>query len=122
MIAAFAAILDRRVQAAVLSGFANTFKGSILAADHCLDNYIPDLLKVGELPALLGLIAPKPLFIEAGVRDETFPIETAREAIEKVESIYENLDTPNAFSNNVFDGGHEVNGKQAFQWLSLQLK
>ncbi|GGF23968.1 hypothetical protein GCM10010954_23560 [Halobacillus andaensis] len=121
MIAAFTAMLDRRVQATVLSGFANTFKGSILAADHCLDNYIPGLLKVGELPALLGLITPKPLFIEAGLHDQVFPIEPAQQTIQKLTLLYKELGVGSQFSYDLFDGGHEVKGEQSFDWLSQHL-
>ncbi|WP_431800470.1 dienelactone hydrolase family protein [Halobacillus andaensis] len=73
LIAALLSILDRRVEATVLSGFANTYKGSILNSPHCIDNYIPQLLKLGELPSLIGLICPRPLFIESGDKDTVFP-------------------------------------------------
>nr|WP_256522451.1 alpha/beta hydrolase family protein [Halobacillus sp. A5] len=122
LIAALTSILDERVKATVLSGFVNTFKGSILHTRHCIDNYIPGLLRVGEMPELIGLIAPRPLFIEAGMKDKVFPLEPAGEAVYRLEMIYEELDVKENFSKDFFHGGHEVSGREAFEWLRCQLK
>ena len=41
----FTAALDTRVKAAVVSGYFNTFRDSILSISHCVDNYIPNVLQ-----------------------------------------------------------------------------
>ena len=55
LVAAFTSILDERIKATVISGYTNTFKGSIMDRRHCLDNYIPGILTHTEMPDLIGL-------------------------------------------------------------------
>ncbi|GGC83936.1 hypothetical protein GCM10007216_13200 [Thalassobacillus devorans] len=121
LIAALTAILDNRIHATVLSGFTNTFRESILASDHCLDNYIPGLLTIAELPELIGLIHPRALFIETGTNDGCFPITGARSAIDRISHIYNSTSTGGSFGYDIFEGGHEVNGRMALDWLKNQL-
>ena len=64
--ALFAAALDVRIAACVVSGYFNTFAGSILAVNHCIDNYVPGLLTFCEMPDLAALIAPRALLVENG--------------------------------------------------------
>ncbi|WP_077622595.1 hypothetical protein [Sediminibacillus massiliensis] len=92
MVAAFTAALDERVKATVLSGFTNTFKGSIMAMHHCIDNYLPGILRYAELPDIIGLIAPRPLFVEAGEEDPIFPVEHVRTALSRLKKIYQDWD------------------------------
>ena len=75
LVAAFTSILDERIKATVISGYTSTFKGSIMDRRHCLDNYIPGILEYTEMPDLIGLIAPRALFIEAGTADHLFPLD-----------------------------------------------
>ncbi|WP_173917208.1 dienelactone hydrolase family protein [Halobacillus sp. Marseille-Q1614] len=121
-IAALLAVLDSRIDAAVLSGFAGTFKGSILASDHCLDNYIPGLLQVGELPEILELIAPRPLFIETGREDTTFPSVEAEKAYHILKGIYGDAGASDCLAIDVFEGGHKVSGRKSLDWLKEMLK
>lgn len=121
LIATLISILDERIQATVLSGYPNTFKGSVLATGHCLDNYIPGLLKITEMPELIGMIAPKPLFIETGENDEVFPSRHAHLAIERIRSIYQAKSKDYAFESECFQGGHEVSGLSSTAWLKKHL-
>ena len=41
---------------------------------HCIDNYVPGILNWAEMYDVAGLIAPRPLFSEAGEQDTIFPI------------------------------------------------
>ncbi|HLJ44980.1 MAG TPA: alpha/beta hydrolase family protein [Bryobacteraceae bacterium] len=40
----FAAALDSRIKAALVSGYLNTFRASIMSMSHCIDNYVPGIL------------------------------------------------------------------------------
>ena len=122
MVASLSAALDPRIQASVVAIYPNTYRGSILAMRHCLCNYIPGILTQAEMPDLLALIAPRPLFIEAGLRDPIFPIETTRVAIEAVRAIYEGYGAQDRFSSHLFDGGHEFGGPESLDWLAGQLR
>jgi len=44
----FAAALDPRIQAAMVSGYLNTFRDSIMSVSHCMDNYVPGILNWAE--------------------------------------------------------------------------
>ncbi|WP_078393836.1 dienelactone hydrolase family protein [Shouchella patagoniensis] len=111
LIALLLAATDERIQATVLSGFGAMIKDSVLARRHCLDNYIPGLLTIGEMPELLALIAPRPLFIESGDQDMLFPSSSVQEAT-KQENVMVHL----------FKGLHEVNGEESIPWLIKQLQ
>ena len=85
LVAAFTSILDKRLKATIISGYTNTFKGSIMDRRHCLDNYIPGVLTYAEMPDLIGLIVPRALFIEAATSDHLFPLDQVTLAIEKLD-------------------------------------
>lgn len=117
LVAAFTAILDERIKATVISGYTNTFKASIMDRRHCLDNYIPGILAYSEMPDLIGLIAPRPLFIEAGTEDTLFPIKNVVFAIERLEKIYQNFNAEDLLDSHIFEGGHEISGEKSYDWL-----
>ncbi|SDY93796.1 Abhydrolase family protein [Evansella caseinilytica] len=117
LVAAYTAVFDERLKATVISGYTNTFKGSILARRHCLDNYIPGILQLAEMPELIGLIAPRALFIESGVNDPLFPLPDVQKAVMQLAEIYAAFSAENSFAVHLFPGGHEVSGKKSFAWL-----
>ncbi|MCI3926294.1 alpha/beta hydrolase family protein [Paenibacillus sp. TRM 82003] len=121
LVAAFAAALDPRLRASVISGYANTFQGSILDRNHCLDNYVPGILHECEMPDVLGLLAPRPLLIESGSEDRVFPIRPAKEAYAALERIYRKAGAPDSLAADFFEGGHEISGAAAYDWLAQQL-
>lgn len=117
VVAAYTAALDERISAAVLCGFTNTYKGSILSINHCIDNFIPGVLDYAELPDLIGLIAPRHLFIESGENDPIFPAATVREAVGIVRDIYRDEGAERRLQYDIFPGVHEVSGRAAYPWL-----
>lgn len=119
LISAYTSALDKRIKATVLTGFTNTFKGSIMAMHHCIDNYIPGMLKTAELPEWIALIAPRSLFIESGEEDPIFPSKYTREAVEEIQEYYHSC--PEKFSYDIFPGAHEISGRKAYNWLKTQL-
>ncbi|MCM3172567.1 alpha/beta hydrolase family protein [Paenibacillus sp. MER 99-2] len=121
LVTAFTAALDERCRAAVVSGYASTFQGSILDRNHCLDNYIPGILLESELPDIIGLMVPRPLFIEAGSDDRVFPLSTAREAYTRLTEIYERQGVADVLDADFFAGGHEISGAKAYDWLERVL-
>lgn len=121
LVAGFTAAMDDRIRCAVVSGYASLFESSILARNHCLDNYIPGVLLEAEMPELLGLIAPRGLFLESGAVDHLFPREPAQQAYAELRSIYSTAGAPDAVQAVFFDGGHEIHGTAAYAWLRKQL-
>ncbi|MNO29849.1 Abhydrolase family protein [compost metagenome] len=121
LVAGFTAALDERIACAVVSGYANTFADSILTRNHCLDNYIPGILLEAEMPDLLGLIAPRGLFLESGDKDQLFGPAGVRQALARMQQIYEAAGQESRIEADFFAGGHEIHGEPAFAWLRQQL-
>ncbi|RFB18388.1 dienelactone hydrolase [Bacillus sp. HNG] len=121
LIAAFTTILDKRIQATAISGYTNTFKGSIMNRRHCLDNYIPGILQYAEMPELIALMVPRPLFIESGKMDHLFPVKETEKAIKDIKSIYSERNVDHLVKWHLFEGGHEICGDQSFEWLCSTL-
>jgi dienelactone hydrolase len=117
----FAAALDDRVRAAVVSAYFNTFRDSIVSLSHCPDNYVPGLVQDLELYDLAGLVAPRALFVESGEADRIFPIAGFRTAVEKARTAYAAFGADERFGHEVHAGGHVFHGVGAFEFLSRTL-
>src|SRR5262249_31767694 len=117
----FAAALEPRLQVAMVSGYLNTFRDSVGSLAHCVDNYIPGILNWAEMHDIAGLIAPRPLFVESGEKDNIFPIQASRESFEKVQSIYKVFDSAELVEQEVFPGEHSFWGKRGIPFLSRHL-
>lgn len=118
LVAAFTSALDVRFRATIISGYTSTFRASILDRNHCLDNYIPGILREAEMPDIIGLIVPRPLFIEAGREDRVFPQAAAREAFARLKEIYSQEGALDVLGADFFAGGHEISGAKAYDWLN----
>ncbi len=123
MMTFFHTCLDTRVRACVISGYFTNWRDSILAMHHCTCNFVPGVLNIGELTDVAGLIAPRPLLVEAGVRDGIFPVGPVREAVARTREVY------TVFGANPeldivldeFEGRHSVSGRLAYDFLRDRL-
>jgi len=116
-----AAAVDPRVKVAVVSGYFNTYADSVMSIPHCMDNYIPGILNVAEMPDVAGLIAPRGLFIESGTQDPIFPVAATRKAYRYARRIYRLFGAQRQIALEVFDDTHRWWGKGAFQFLAKTL-
>ena len=98
LVALFLAALDPRVRLTVLSAYFNTFAGSVLAVDHCVDNYVPGLLHLCEMPDLAALVAPRALFAESGRDDPIFPFAAFENAVAQAREMYGVFGVPDRFA------------------------
>src|SRR5437870_655454 len=114
----FAAALEPRIRAALISGYLNTFRDSVMTIAHCMDNYVPGILKWAEMYDVAGLIAPRPLFVESGERDNIFPIAASRASFQRVKKMYEVFGVPGNTAQEVFDGPHGFSGKMGLPFLA----
>ena len=115
--ALFAAALDPRITCAVVSGYFNTFRDSIMAIRHCICNYVPGIATAAEIADIAGLIAPRPLLIESGMQDPIFPHDSALGAFAKLDHIYASFSAEDRLALDPFDDGHRWNGAKACDWL-----
>ncbi|KRE38673.1 alpha/beta hydrolase family protein [Paenibacillus sp. Soil522] len=121
MVASLAAALDERLRTAAIFGYTNTYRASILNRRHCLDNYLPGVLQYAEMPELLGLIAPRPLFIESGKEDPLFPARHVIDAVKVLKDIYRIYDCEERVTLDLFEGAHEIKGRASFDWLQAMV-
>ena len=121
MHAFFSAAMDPRIRAAVISGYFCDWRHSILAMFHCTCNFVPGLLNLGELSDLAALIAPRPLLVEHGTRDDIFPIEHVKSAVARARRAWKLLGAQDQFETDYFEGRHRINGPAAFEFLAKHL-
>jgi len=63
-----------------------------MSISHCIDNYVPGILNYAEMYDVAGLIAPRPLFVESGEKDNIFPIAASKASFERVKKVYAAFD------------------------------
>ena len=117
----FAAALEPRIRAAMVSGYLNTFRDSIGSLAHCVDNYVPGILNWAEMHDIAGLVAPRPLFVESGEKDNIFPIAASIESFERVQKIYAVFNQPDRVEQEVFPGEHSFWGKRGIPFMAKHL-
>ena len=114
----FSSALDPRIKAAFVSGYLNTFRDSIMAVSHCIDNYVPGILNWAENYDVAGLIAPRPLFSEGGNHDPIFPVGATRESYARVKKVYEVFGAGAKVEQEIFDGEHVFHGVRGLPFLA----
>jgi len=120
-ISLFAAALDTRIKAAMVSGYLNTFRECIMSVSHCIDNYVPGILNWAEMYDVAGLIAPRPLFAESGEKDEIFPIAASRESFARVKKVYAVFGAADVAEHETFDGPHSFWGVKGIPFVARHL-
>jgi dienelactone hydrolase len=118
----FSTALDPRIRAALVSGYLNTFRDSIGSLSHCIDNYVPGILNWAEMHDLAGLIAPRPLFVESGEKDNIFPVRASIESFNEVRKIYGVFAATELVEQEVFPDAHSFWGKRGIPFLARHLK
>ena len=113
----FTTCIDTRIRASVISGYYSTFKDSILAMEHCPCNFVPGLEAFGEMYDLVGLIAPRPLLVEAGTYDSIFPIEAVKRSVERARTVYMFYGVHDSVDTDIFAGRHHISGARAYDFL-----
>jgi dienelactone hydrolase len=117
----FTAALDDRIVVAVVSGALNCFVERIKSRGSCGSQVVPGLLRYGDIPEILGLIAPRPLLIERGIDDGLLPADYFEEGYSRLRKIYEAAGAGDRLSRDDFQGGHRFNGVKALPWLDSWL-
>lgn len=118
----FSSAVEPRIRVALVSGYLNTFRDSILSLAHCIDNYVPGILNWCEMYDVGGLIAPRALFVESGEKDDIFPVEASRASFERVKKVYEAFDATSACEQEVFNAAHSFHGVAGLPFVARHLK
>jgi dienelactone hydrolase len=114
----FSTALDPRIRLALVSGYLNTFRDSVGSLAHCADNYVPGILNWAEMHDIAGLIAPRPLFVESGEKDNIFPIRASIDSFNQVRKVYEVFGAADRVEQEVFAGEHSFWGRRGIPFLA----
>jgi dienelactone hydrolase len=119
--------LDDRIAAGCVVGFMSTVRPMIRKHmdTHSFVHFIPGVHAHLDLPDVVALRAPKPLFVLQCKRDGLFPLAGMEESIRKLEAIYKKAGAASAFRSQFFDEKHIFNiamQEEAFAWLDGVLK
>jgi dienelactone hydrolase len=113
----FSTCLDLRIKACVVSGYYSSFRDSILAMHHCACNFVPGMADFGEMHDLVGLIAPRPMLVEAGTYDPIFPIAAVRKGVAQAKAAYKIFGAEQKVETDYFEGRHQISGRRAYDFL-----
>ncbi|HZC32716.1 MAG TPA: prolyl oligopeptidase family serine peptidase [Candidatus Bathyarchaeia archaeon] len=126
----FTAAVDERVKAAVSVCFVTSYRRFLRAmrgldwngvGDLC--NQVPGVIADLEMAGVGGLIWPRPLLAINGLRDPQFPVDGAREVVERLRPLYERTE-PEGVHLHVVDADHgydQAMREAAYGWFSRWL-
>ncbi len=117
----FTAALEQRIRVAVVSGALNLFVERIVAQGGCGSQVIPGLLRWGDIPEVLGLIAPRPLLVERGIHDSLLPKKHFDLGYDRLMRVYRASEAAGKLACDEWDGGHAYHGKAALEWFARWL-
>jgi len=117
MITMYLSALDERIKRALIAGYVTEMSDSILAIRHCSCNYIPHLGEWADFPDICGLIAPRYLIVQSGIKDAIFPIDSVRRAVKKIRAIYKIFGKPENIHLHEHDGYHSFWSPSLDQFL-----
>ncbi|MBF0244147.1 MAG: acetylxylan esterase [Planctomycetes bacterium] len=113
----YAAAVEPRFTVTAPSCYFCTFAGSIGSINHCDCNYVPGIMRLGEMADIAGLCAPRPFRVIAGLKDEIFPIAEVRRSFAHLQRIYDGAGVPDACSLFEGEGGHRYYSAGAWPFI-----
>ena len=127
----FTAAIDDRVRAAASVCFVTSY-ARFLRVMRGLDwngvgdlcNQVPGVIADLEMAGVGGLIWPRPLLVVNGLQDPQFPVEGAREVLERLGPLYRSSD-PAGLRLHVVDAGHgydQAMREATYGWFLRWLK
>jgi dienelactone hydrolase len=114
--------LDRRIGVAIIVCYISTLADALARANYCGAQYMPGLGKYADIPEVAMLVAPRPLMVQAGERDECFTIDDVAPAGRRVGQPYRVLGVSDRYALDIFPGEHEIDVGPALGWFERWLK
>ena len=102
----YATCLEERIRYAAPGCSFCSYKGSILDILHCVCNNIPSASRYFEMEDLTCLIAPRPLTVLAGQKDDIFPLEAVKQSYATARKIYDRAGAGSNCSLVLMPEGH----------------
>ncbi len=100
--------MDERMAATVSAGFLTTMNH--MEQNHCLCWKFPGLRDLVDYADIYSLTAPRPLQCQNGLREppSQFNVPLARQTMEEIRTIYDDMDRPENVALDVHEGAHEI--------------
>ncbi len=119
----YLAALDPRIRAACVSGYVSTLANAMgrRRANFCGSQAMPGLARYGDIPDVALLIAPRPLCLEIGRREEVFETQDMMKAARYVRRGYRAIGAGDQLVVDSFPGRHEWSGRLAWDWFDRVL-
>jgi dienelactone hydrolase len=118
----FTAALDDRVAASVVSGYFSSWAvAHKMPWNMCGSQVLFDMLGKLEHEDLGALVAPRPLLIESGTRDDLFPVPTATESVRRTRLVYDYEGVGDRLVHDIFKGEHQWHGVASVEFLNRWL-
>ena len=118
--AMFLSAADSRISAACVSGYLMA-TGKCSFTGTCGSQTLPGLLALGDRAEVAGLICPRPLLIQIGEYDSTFPACHALKEYERLQHIYRTAGIDDRLGLDRFDGCHEIHLAPILEWFDRWL-
>jgi dienelactone hydrolase len=122
----WATLFDRRIKAAVVSGYFYGVKQSLLDLHgNCSCNYVPRLWEYADHGDLGGLIAPRPLMIQTGDEDNlngAGGLKNVRSQVSLARKVYKAANAAKNLKHDVFHGPHRWDSTNAVPFMQKQLQ
>jgi hypothetical protein len=115
-------LADERIKAADIICYSDRFaRFGFRDLNICGSQLTPGLFALVDLPDLHGLMAPRPLLVEIGTRDECFRLDDAMSCFRKVEQIYRTAGCGDRLELDLFEGGHQWGGNRSADFFRAHL-
>lgn len=122
----WAAALDHRIAAAVVSDATTTFAYNHgKERDICFCNLAQRIVPHAEIHHVLGLVAPRPLRLVGGAQDPMFPRDLQREVLRRTKRVYALYGREDALDQVITDDPHglsRVKREAAYAFFVRQLR
>ena len=114
----FASCLESRISYSMPSCYFCSFDDCIGAMHHCACNFIPNIRLFFDMGDLAGLIAPRPLVIIAGRKDEIFPLPGVEKAFKEAQRMYSGAGASDKIKLTVGEEGHRYYADLAWEAMN----
>lgn len=118
----FLTAADTRISAACVSGYLAPTAGTFPGWGVCGSQTLPGLLQWGDRAEVAGLICPRPLLVQVGEYDSSFPAAEALAEYRRVEQIYRAAGCADRLDVDLFEGSHAIHAAPIIKWFDRWLK
>lgn len=91
---------------------------SVASLRHCECNYIPGLMRYGEMYDVAALIAPRPFMAVHGVDDPIYPIAGTRYAYDRLREAYRLFGAEEVCLLSEGEGGHTYYKRDVWPFIA----